>query len=506
MLLSAHTAGDAASAPLAITARLAPQSDPDGSGIVVQPKVIIEGQTAPGAAVYLDETSGGSLTRTTTANSQGDYRFTITLPVGQPTFNVVATEAGQTATTSLVVSRGDVIIDENATLLNALTANGSSPTVASRQGAMVMVAVYDAVDAVTKTAQPYQIRVTAPANTSAAAASAAAAETVLSYLFPTLTVVFNAMLKEDLATVPNAKARANGVRLGNKVGAAIIALRANDGSNAVSDYTPSGLPGTWVPTPTAYAPALTPQWGNVTPWALVSGSQFLPPPPPAINSPEYAAELAQVEAIGGTTSTIRTPDETAIARFWSDQTGQSFTPPGHWNLIGEEAAMTAGSSLATNAKMFGLLDIALADAGIAGWNAKYTYNTWRPVTVIRNGDDGFNAAVVADPTWTPLWPTPPFPSYVSGHSTFSAAAAAVLTSVFGANFSYTDYGDPTLDLVPRHYSSFEQAAQEAGISRIYGGIHFMSDNIAGLQLGAEVGNYVLQNVLLPLNAGPKARS
>jgi membrane-associated phospholipid phosphatase len=294
------------------------------------------------------------------------------------------------------------------------------------------------------------------------------------------------------------------MRLGQTVGNAIIALRANDGSNAKSDYTPSGLPGTWKPTPPAFARALTPQWGNVTPWALISGSQFLPPPPPAINSAQYAQETNFTEAIGGTTSTIRTADQTAIARFWSDQTGTTFTPPGHWNLVGEEAAMTAGSSLATNARMFGLLNIGLADAGIACWNAKYTYNTWRPVTVINNGDDGLNPLITADPTWVPLWPTPPFPSYVSGHSTFSAAAATVLTSVFGNDFSYTDYGDKTLDLVPRHYTGFDQAAQESGMSRIYGGIHFLSDNTAGLQLGSQVGTWVVQHALLSSKSAPKS--
>jgi membrane-associated phospholipid phosphatase len=447
----------------------------------------------------------GSLTRTTTADAQGAYQFAIKVPEGRNAFEVVATEDGQTATTALTVSRGDVIIDENATLLDAIRVNASSPTAASRELAMVMVASYDAVDALTKTARPYQIHVTARPNTSAVAASTAAAETVLLSLFPNQASAFAAMLREALATVPNAKARANGVRLGDKVGNQILALRADDGSNAPSDYTPSGLPGTWVPTPPTFAPAVTPQWGSVTPWALVSGSQFLPAPPPAPNSAEYAAELDQVEAIGGTTSTIRTPDQTALARFWSDLSGQTFTPPGHWNQVAQDAAMSTHASLAVNARTFALLDIALADAGIACWNAKFVYNTWRPVTAIRNGDGGLNAAVVADPTWTPLWATPAFPSYISGHSTFSAAAAAVLSSVYGSNFAFTDYGDPTEDLAPRTFASFEQAAQEAGMSRIYGGIHFMSDNIAGLQVGAEVGNYALRNVLLSNKAGHKGK-
>ena len=265
----------------------------------------------------------------------------------------------------------------------------------------------------------------------------------------------------------------------------------------VKDCVPGTGPDSWVPTPPVYASAVDPQWGRVTPFALTSGSQFAPPPPPSITSPEFAAEVNQVEALGETDSTVRTLDQTAFARFWSDLVG-TFTPPGHWNQIGEDAAVGTGESLASSARMFALLDMALADAGIESWGVKYTDNTARPVTVIRDGADGVNPGITADPTWTPLWSTPAFPSYISGHSTFSSAAAAVLTGIFGSNYSFTDNGDPTEKLPARHLSSFEEAAQEAGVSRIYGGIHYMSDNLAGLQVGNEVGQYVLQNELPPL--------
>lgn len=490
------SAGSTASSALAISAEVAQASDRDGSGIVITPQVIIDGQTAPGATVRLAQTPRGSIRETTTADAQGNYRLSLNLREGQRTFRLTATERDQTASTTLTVLRGDAVIDANAVLLNAIRAAGASPTEASRDGAMVMVAVYDAVDAVDKIAQPYKIKLAAAPGTSAVAASAAAARTVLDSLFPSQSSTFAAMLQEELATVPNARARTEGVRLGDRAGDAILTLRANDGSSTPTDYSPSGRPGTWVPTPPDFAPAVTPQWGSVTPWALVSGSQFLPPPPPAIDSPQYAAELNQVEALGEATSTVRTPEETASARLWSDQTGTTFTPPGHWNLIGEEAAMERPASLASNARTFALLDMALADAGIAGWNAKFTYNTWRPVTAIRNGDDGLNPGVTANPTWTPLWPTPAFPAYVSGHSTFSAAAAAVLTSIYGPNFAFTDAGDPSLENAPQRFASFEDAAAQSGMSRILGGIHFMSDNVAGLALGAEVGQYVLQHEAL----------
>ena len=165
------------------------------------------------------------------------------------------------------------------------------------------------------------------------------------------------------------------------------------------------------------------------------------------------------------------------------------------------AAVTSKSNLENSARAFALVDIALADAGIEAWNVKYTYNTIRPVTVIRDGADGVNPLITADPTWTPLCNTPAFPSYISGHSTFSAAAAAVLTSIYGDHFAFTDPGDPTENLTPRSFTSFAAAAQEAGMSRIYGGIHFMSDNIYGLQVGGEVGQYVVQHELLSPKSG-----
>jgi membrane-associated phospholipid phosphatase len=311
--------------------------------------------------------------------------------------------------------------------------------------------------------------------------------------------MLSAELTATLAAIPEGRGRNLGIALGTSVADQILALRSHDGSNVKVNYVPGTGPGDWVPTPPAYASAVDPQWGNVTPFALTGASQFQPPPPPAITSAQYAQEVNQVEAIGGTTSTVRTPDETAIARFWSDLPG-TFDPPGHWNQITEVAAQMTKSNLENSARAFALVDIALADAGIEAWNVKYMYNTVRPVTVIRDGADGVNPLITADPTWTPLWNTPAFPSYISGHSTFSSAAATALDSLFGNHFSFSDAGDPTGNLTPRHFSSFDFAAQEAGMSRIYGGIHFMSDNVYGLQTGGDVGHYVVQHELLPLHS------
>ena len=170
-----------------------------------------------------------------------------------------------------------------------------------------------------------------------------------------------------------------------------------------------------------FLPPLLPQWPNVTPFAMTSGSQFRPAAPPALDSAEYAANVDEVMRLGGLNSTTRTADQTAIALFWADG-GGTFTPPGHWNQIAADVSLERGNTLAERARLFALLNIALADAGISAWDAKYAFDLWRPIDAIRRGDTDGNDATIADPTWTPLLKTPPFPTYTSGHSTFSGAA------------------------------------------------------------------------------------
>ncbi len=416
----------------------------------------------------------------------------------------VAGATGAASSPVLTVTRANQAIVWNSIALQAVRDAREQAPDSSRDYAIVALSVYDAVNAIELRYAEYgSVKAAVAPGTSAAAAAAAAAETALAGLFPSQSAMFAAELTATLGAIPAGPRRDRGIALGRAMADQILALRSHDGSNVKVNYAPGTGPGDWVPTPPAYAPAVDPQWGNVTPFALSSGSQFQPPSPPAINSAEYAQEVNQVEALGGANSAVRTAEQTAIARFWSDLPG-TFDPPGHWNQITEIAAIKAGSDLEQSARAFALVDIALADAGIEAWDVKYTDNTVRPVTVIRDGADGVNPGIMADPTWSPLWNTPAFPSYISGHSTFSAAAAAALDSIFGDSFSFNDPGDPTEGLALRHFTSFDQAAQEAGMSRIYGGIHFMSDNVYGLQVGGEVGRYVAQHELLALHRGNRA--
>jgi hypothetical protein len=401
------------------------------------------------------------------------------------------------------VNHADAVINWNATMLRAIWNDATPPTNASRVEAMVGVAGYDAVDGIHPTDDLYPV----PGldsrphrDASPDAAAIAAADVVLNSLYPDQKAMFDAEYQATLARVPDGKAKWEGVAWGQTVGAAVLAWRSQDGSNKVVNYTPAppnGPPGQYELTPPAYKPVLSPQWPQVTPWAMTSPDQFLPPGPPALDSAQYAADFNYTKSLGGIDSTTRTQDQTLYAHFWADNPGVSVTPPGHWNEIAENVSLQRGLSLEQNARLFALLNIGLADAAIVCWDAKYTYNFWRPVTAINYpGDSQINPATTSDPGWTPLWNTPNFPEYASGHSTFSGAADAILTSVFGPNTHFT-VGSDNMPGYTRSYTSFTQAANEAGESRVVGGIHFETANHDGLRCGRDLGSYIVQNFLLP---------
>jgi membrane-associated phospholipid phosphatase len=260
---------------------------------------------------------------------------------------------------------------------------------------------------------------------------------------------------------------------------------------------PSGSgPGAWQPTPPAFAPYLLPQWGFVTPFAMTNSSQFRPPGPPALTSEKYGADYNEVKALGAEVGSTRTPEQDLIALFWADGAGTE-TPPGHWNSIAQDIAAVQGNTLEENTRLFALLNIAMADAAICAWDAKFSYNFWRPVTAIRNGDTDDNAATVADPTWSSFIATPPFPDYTSGHSTFSGAASRVLARFYDTdNIAFTT-GSDFLPGVTRSFTSFSAAASEAAISRLYGGIHFRSANEDGLTSGLGIGEWTFTHYMQP---------
>jgi membrane-associated phospholipid phosphatase len=390
----------------------------------------------------------------------------------------------------------DVVTEWNTAALNVIRADRTAPPIASRALAILHVAIFDAVNGIDRRHQSYYVQSAVPASASREAAASAAAHKTLVALFPRNAASFDDLHAMTLAAIPDRPAKAKGIAWGEYVADQILALRSSDGSDAVIAAPVGAGPGAWVPTMPAFAAYALPHWGFVTPFAMSASSQFRVPPPPAVDSAEYAAEYDEVKMMGAKVSSARTDDQSQIALFWADGAGTE-TPPGHWNSIAQDVGAAQGNTLEQNARLFALLNIAMADSAICGWDNKYIYNYWRPVTAIREGDSDGNPATAGDPTWEPYIATPPFPGYVSGHSTFSGSAAAVLANFYGTdNIAFTT-GSDFLPGVTRSFTSFSAAAAEAAASRLYGGIHFTSDNYQGVVAGVAIGEWTVANYMQP---------
>src|SRR5437867_5485059 len=318
----------------------------------------------------------------------------------------------------------DVVTDWNAAALNAIRANRTHPPIASRAMAILHASIYDAVNGISRTHEPYLVRSTVPASASAhalrgldrareenpghskvpasaskEAAASAAAHLVLSALFPTNTPAFDALHARTLAGIRTSPQKRMGIAWGQQVGSLLLAARADDGSgDTVTPPAPVG-PGDWVPTPPAFVPYLLPQWGDVTPFTMSDHAQFRPPGPPALDSAKWAAAFNEVKALGAAVGSTRTADQSQIAEFWADGAGTE-TPPGHWNHIAQDVGAAQGNTMEENARLFALLNLAMADAALCAWDAKYNFHNWRPVTAIRLADLDGNPDTAPDPAWS----------------------------------------------------------------------------------------------------------
>jgi PAP2 superfamily len=377
-------------------------------------------------------------------------------------------------------ANGDVVTDWNTAALDAIRTGRTPPPIASRSLAILHVSIYDAVNGIARTNEPYLVQSSAPSSASREAAASAAAHKALVNLFPAAASSFDAVHTAIVAAIPNGPQKAAGIVWGEFVANQILAARANDGSDAIVPPPDGSGPGVWVPTPPAFAPYLLPQWGFVVPFGMSSSSQFRPPGPPSLDSEQYAADYDEVKALGAAVGSTRTDEQSQIALFWADGAGTE-TPPGHWNSIAQIIAAGQGNTLEENARLFALLNIAMADAAICAWDAKYTFRFWRPVTAI--------AFTEPNLMWASFIVTPPFPDYVSGHSAFSGAAATVLPLFYGTEDLPFTTGSDFLPGVTRSFSTCFDAAEEAAVSRLYGGIHFRSANEDGLQAGISIGEW-----------------
>jgi hypothetical protein len=392
------------------------------------------------------------------------------------------------AFTIAIPANADVVTDWNNAALDAIRSGNIPPPIASRNLAILHVSIYDAVNGIARTHKPYLVASMVAPSASRRAAASAAAHDALVNLFPAATSTFDALHTTILATIPNGPHKTAGIVWGEVVANQILAARANDGSGAGVPPPGDTGPGMWIPTPPAFLPYLLPQWGFVTPFAMSSSSQFRPPGPPSLESERYAADYEEVKQVGAAVGSTRTAEQSEIALFWADGSDTE-TPPGHWNSIAQIIATAHANTVEENARLFALLNIAMADAAICAWDAKYAFDFWRPVTAIAFAEPGLN--------WTSFIVTPPFPEYVSGHSTFSGAAATVLPLFYGSEDLPFTTGSDFLPGVYHSFSTCLDAAEEAAVSRLYGGIHFRSASEDGLQAGIGIGEWTVTHYLLP---------
>lgn len=408
----------------------------------------------------------------------------------------------------------DRVIYWNRVLLDAFRQVGGHPGPLTRGGAMLNTALYDVANSISGAGKPYLTDVPEARWRHGSLNSGLdyAAYTALEGAYPQLD--FSDELNTALS-LPDAGTQTQkdfGKELGTKVGNAIVAARANDGSNDTTPYVPVDAPGYWRPTTPGAAPAGA-NWGKVKPWVLQSGSQFRPGPPLGFDSMEkllasdaYAAQVDEVRRLGGATSTERTADQTEIARFWANDADGTYKPVGqqYEHAIIIQQKLRPNDTSYQTSKLFALLSLGLADAAISIWDSKYTTNLWRPETAIKLADTDYTDKTVADPNWKPLSSTPAgvhfspsFPTYSSGHSGIAAAWAGILRAYYGTDkISFTGTtDDPQAVGVKRSFTSLTQAAQEKADSRLYAGVHFRMDNDAALAQGYRLADYVYANAL-----------
>src|SRR6266404_1393249 len=388
----------------------------------------------------------------------------------------------------------NAVIEWNRTLLAIVRTPGAQPATihSTRNFAILHAAVYDAVNNIEPKFSPFLVRLSnVPRIASKIAAADQAAHDVLVSIYPAFQAPLDTELQQDLAQLPDNERRDQGIAVGQAVAAQLLAARSTDGANVTPPlYLPGTQPGDYQLTPPNFAAADFTQWPQVTPFALQRANQFRPGPPPALTSATYTQVFNEIKDLGFIGSNTRTAEQTQIGKFWNGNI-QDF-----WNEIAQSAALAHHLNLEHSARLFALLNISLADTTIAFFEAKYTYNFWRPVTAVRLADSDGNPQTDPDPTWLPLsTKTAPDPSYPGAHSAISKAGATVLGFYFGNRFTF-DVTSESLAGVTRHFTSFSAAAEEAGLSRIYAGQHFRTDHIAGKDLGEQVAQSIDENILL----------
>ena len=410
------------------------------------------------------------------------------------------------------IASADEVTDWNQTLFRAALIAASSPLVMTRNTAIVQAAVYDAVNGIERRYTPIHVPAAGPSGASLRAAAMQAAYVTLSKMYPASQLMFDAHRTASFADISareNAASVAAGIAWGDSVANQIWAWRLTDGiALPPSPWLGNTATGQWRQTPNDPLPGTSapgagyPQFVGMTPWAIASPSAFRAPDPPALTSARYTRDFNEVKMMGSQTSATRTADQTIFALVWASGTASYLWNNAAIQLLdgrgrdgdseAEDHARNGRRGLLEHARILAAMDVAMADAAIGCWDTKYVFNLWRPITGIRLAADDGNAATMADPGWTPLLSTPAHPSYTSGHSCVSAAAAGILAHEFGEHARFTIESDQ-MPGVARSFSTFNAALEEVKDARVFAGIHWRFDCERGQAIGAAVASYILDN-------------
>ena len=398
------------------------------------------------------------------------------------------------ALTSQSINRADVVSDWNEIAENVIRATPPpSPPLQVRALAIVNAAIYDAVNGINRKYEPHFVTDPAPPGARQEAAVVGAAFTALKGLFPGQSAMLEMELADSLQSIPgsngNSQSIERGLAWGEHVAQVILMWRAADGLSTPAQYTGGTAPGQWRAIPPAPANGSVPQFGKLTPFTMISSSQFRPGPPPPLDSARYAADLNEVKAMGRIDSATRSPIQTQISLLWAN------SGPLEENAV-VRSVVPASYDLDDTARLFALVNFAGCDAMIAGFDAKYHYGFWRPFHAIRLADTDGNPATEPDTGWTSFLVAPNHPEYVSTHSIVTGAGMRVLSLLLGDETPFT-VRTPALGGLSRDYARFSDAASEVGLSRIWGGIHFRTACDVGLSLGNQIAEQAVATSLLP---------
>ena len=381
----------------------------------------------------------------------------------------------------------DVITDWNEKAVAFVTPR-MTPPAAQRVVAIVQIAMFDAVNSIEGRYRPYLAQVPSAATASKEAAAAAAAGSVLAGLHPQAQAELKAAMTGYLSNIPDSEAKSEGIKLGEAVAAKILEARARDGADAPDSYRPKAKPGVYVPTPITVAS----MWPNVKPFAMTKGSQFRPDPPISLTSKEWAADFNELKDYGGKTGAKRSAQQTEIAQFWL------MVGPPAYHPFARNLVTAKQMNVDDSARFMALVAVGLNEALIAVFDAKYHYNFWRPITAIRNGDIDDNPATEREATWQPIDNTPMHPEYPCAHCILSPSVAGVVKAVLGtAEIPEIAVTSATAPGVTHRWTNMTAFTDEVANARIWAGFHYRFSTRVGTEMGLQIGEYVVKNVMQP---------